>query len=61
MSEDACRILGVSPNASEEAIRAAYFREALRWHPDRHVGEGQRALDAATLRFGEVRPLQSAL
>lgn len=28
--------LGISPSATEEEIRRAYRREALRWHPDRN-------------------------
>ncbi len=29
-------VLGVSPNASNEEIQAAYRQHALRWHPDRN-------------------------
>ena len=29
-------VLGVSPNASNKEIQAAYRQHALRWHPDRN-------------------------
>ena len=32
-------VLGVSPNASNEEIQAAYRQHALRWHPDRNPGD----------------------
>jgi curved DNA-binding protein CbpA len=47
--KDYYHILGVEPGASEEAVRAAYRRQALRWHPDRNPGEA-----AAEDRFKEV-------
>lgn len=35
-------ILGVAPNAGASEIQNAYRREALRWHPERHV-DGRQA------------------
>ena len=32
-------VLGVSPNASNDEIQAAYRQHALRWHPDRNPGD----------------------
>ena len=32
-------VLGVSPNASNEEIQAAYRQHALRWHPDRNPND----------------------
>jgi curved DNA-binding protein CbpA len=32
------QVLGLHPEATEEAIRKAYRRLALQWHPDRNPG-----------------------
>jgi curved DNA-binding protein CbpA len=37
-------VLGVQPGASAEAIRAAYVKLALEFHPDRHQGNPLEAL-----------------
>lgn len=34
-TEDLYAILGVSHAATDEELRRAYRREALRWHPDK--------------------------
>jgi DnaJ-class molecular chaperone len=47
--KDAYSILGVSRNASEADIRAAYRRLAMQYHPDRNPGDAQ-----AEERFKEV-------
>ena len=31
--------LGLSPSATAEEVRAAYYRLARAWHPDRHPGD----------------------
>lgn len=36
-------ILDVSPGASQDDIKKAYRREALKWHPDRHATNKKEA------------------
>lgn len=40
-------LLGVEEHASSDEIRAAFHRFALRYHPDQHVGTGERRLARA--------------
>lgn len=35
-------ILGVSADATDQQIKDAYRREAMKWHPDRHQGEAAK-------------------
>ena len=45
-------VLGVSPDADEAGIRAAYKRAALKHHPDKATTEGP---EASVERFQEVQ------
>ena len=42
-------ILGIGKNASTLEIKAAYRREAMKWHPDRHQGSKEKS--DATIKF----------
>ena len=54
---EARRVLAVGADASQDEIRRAYRRAALRWHPDKNTGD----TEAATMRFRQVRAAYLAL
>ena len=53
---DYYEVLGVHPEATEDEVRKAYRRLALRWHPDRNPGSA----DAAE-RFKEISEAYAVL
>ena len=48
MAEDYYKLLGVSKDASEQEIKTAYRKKALKWHPDRNKEKG------ADIKFKEI-------
>ena len=43
MTQDPHKVLGVSPNATDEEIKQAYRRLAKQYHPDRNPGDAEAA------------------
>jgi hypothetical protein len=53
---DPYAVLGVSPDASAEAVAAAYRRMAKRWHPDRSgAAEAQRQMAQINVAYDLLR------
>jgi DnaJ-class molecular chaperone len=53
---DYYRLLEIAPEATEDEIRRAYRRQALRWHPDRNAGRAD-----AEERFKEISEAYAVL
>lgn len=51
-------LLGITSSASADEVKAAYRREALKWHPDRHAGSSRAAAEE---RFKLVSAAYQAL
>ena len=52
--ESAYKVLGVSPDASDDDLRRAYRRLALEHHPDRVAALGEDVRKAAEKKFQEI-------
>ncbi|KZT41852.1 DnaJ-domain-containing protein [Sistotremastrum suecicum HHB10207 ss-3] len=50
MGKDYYKLLGVSKDASDDEIKKAYKKQALKWHPDRNAGN----TEAASKKFKEI-------
>ena len=60
-NKDYYSILGVDRNASEEQIKAAYKKLALKWHPDRHANESEAKKKEAEEKFKEIAEAYAVL
>ena len=52
--EDAYKVLGVSPDASDADVKKAYRKLALEHHPDRVAALGDDVRKAAEKKFQEI-------
>lgn len=52
--EDAYKVLGVSPSATDDEVRRAYRKLALEHHPDRVAALGEDIRRAAEKKFQEI-------
>lgn len=52
--EDAYRVLGISPSATNDEVKAAYRKMALKHHPDKVAALGEDVRRAAEKKFQEI-------
>ena len=52
--ESAYKVLGISPNATDDEVKKAYRRQALEHHPDKVAALGEDVRKAAEKKFQEI-------
>lgn len=52
--EDAYKVLGISPDATDDEVRKAYRKMALQYHPDKVSTLGADVQEAAKRKFQEI-------
>ena len=54
MAKDLYELLGVNKNASEDEIKSAYRKMALKYHPDRYASASEQEKKSAEEKFKEI-------
>jgi DnaJ like chaperone protein len=52
--DDAYKVLGISPDATDDEVRRAYRKMALQYHPDRVATLGKDVQETAKRKFQEI-------
>ena len=59
--EAAYKVLGLTPNATDDEVKAAYRRMALKHHPDRVATLGEDVRKAAEQKFQEINAAKETI
>lgn len=61
MSENYYDILGIKPGATDDEVKSAFRRQAMKFHPDRVTSGNQSEIDSATAKFQKINEAYAAL
>ena len=61
MSKDYYKILGIDKNASEDDIKKAFKKGAIKWHPDRWSNKSEKEKENAEKNFKEINEANEVL